>query len=97
MAKLHRDAHDLKGLQMAHVKSKVILDEGRDEEVAVVVTASQAKIERNTRPPASFLQQFRLELALQELIVRSLIDQNRGPGPAAVLDQRGRIVFPPAR
>ena len=68
---------------MASVESKVILDERRDEEIAVVVAVPEAQIERHTRPPACILQQLRLQLALDEGILRTLIDEYRRPGPAA--------------
>src|SRR3989441_2976490 len=82
-------------LQIACMESKVIFDEARDEEVAVVVTRLQAKIQGHACPPAGFLQQLGLELALQKLVVRALIDQERGSLPSAALDEGGRVVFPP--
>src|SRR5439155_26543070 len=82
-------------LQIARMESKVILDEARDEKVAVVVTCLQTKIQGDATSPAGFFQQLGLELALQKLVVRALIDQKRRPFPSAALDEGGRVVFPP--
>ena len=46
-AKLH--------LKISRVKSEVIFDEGRDEEVAVVIAFAQAKVARNAGPLAGIL------------------------------------------
>ena len=78
------------------MEPQVIFDERRDEEVAVVIAFAQAKVERNARPLAGVLQELRLQLALQELILRPLIDHDWRPGPAAIFDQRGCVVFAPA-
>src|SRR5689334_16675410 len=82
-------------LKMGGMKSKMVVDERRDEEIAVVVAIAQAKVQRNAAALTRCAQQFRLELAFDELIVRSLIDDDRGTGPTALFDQCGRIVVPP--
>ena len=56
------------------MESKVIFDEARDEEVAVVVALLQAKLDPHPGPPAGLLQQLGLELRLQERVVRPLVD-----------------------
>src|SRR2546429_971080 len=79
------------------MESKMIFDEARDEKVAVVVTRLQAKIQGDTTSPAGFFQQLGLELALQKLVVRALIDPKHRSLPAAALDEGARVVVPPER
>jgi len=54
----------------------MILNERRNEEVAVVVTVAQAQVERNAGAPTGFAQEFGLELRVQIWIGRPLIDQD---------------------
>jgi hypothetical protein len=58
-------------------------DEAGDEEVAVVVALAQAQVERHAGLRAGLAQQFRLELGVEELVFRALVDQQRRPLPAA--------------
>src|SRR5213078_1216213 len=76
-----RRARDSSSTDCARMESKMIFDEARDEKVAVVVTRLQAKIQGDTTSPAGFFQQLGLELALQKLVGRALIDQRSRPFP----------------
>src|SRR6185437_6712439 len=78
------------------MKSQVVLDECRNEEIAVVVAALQAQVQRNARSHARILEQIGPELTLEKRIARSLIDQDCRSGPAAIFDQCGSVVVPPA-
>src|SRR5438067_4887785 len=90
-------ARSATALKMGGMKPKMIFDKRRDEEVAVVVTVSQTKVERNAAALARFAQQLGFELAFDELIVGSLIDKYRRTAPAAVFDQCGGVVLAPSR
>src|SRR2546423_14737643 len=79
------------------MKSKMVLDERGDEEIAVIVAVLKSQLEWNAEIPTRGTQQFRLELAFEERIVGPLIDQYWRTCPAPVFNQRGRIVFPPTR
>jgi hypothetical protein len=73
----------------------MVLNESRNEEVAMVVTVAQAQIERDAGAPTRFAQEFGLELRFQKWIGRSLIDQDGRSSPAALFDERRRIVIAP--
>src|SRR6476620_10170775 len=79
------------------MKAQMVLDESRNEEVAMVVAVAQAQIERDAGTPTRFTQEFRLELRLEKWIHSTLIDQDKRSGPATLLDKRRRIVFAPPR
>src|SRR6185437_4848913 len=78
------------------MKSQVVLDECRNEEIAVVVAALQAQVQRDARSRARILEQIGPELALEKWVARSLINQDCRSCPAAIFDQRGCVVVPPA-
>jgi len=56
-------------LKVARVKPDMILDETRNEEIAVIVAGLHPQIERDTTVDARRSQQIRLELDFQELIL----------------------------
>ena len=70
-------------LRMPEEMAQVGFDEAGDEEVAVVVALAQAQLERHAGFRAGLVQQFRLELGVEELVFRALVDQQRRPLPAA--------------
>src|SRR5882672_2656179 len=82
--------------EVTRVESKMILDERRDEEIAVVVAVLPAQDKRHAGAGARFLQQLRLELVLEKRVLRPLIDQWGRTCPSARLDQRRGVVFAPA-
>src|SRR4051794_31338740 len=77
--------------------SQVVLYEGGDEEVAVVVAVAQPHVEADPGRTARFLEQLWLELSFDEAILSPLVDEDRGALPSAICDQRGRVVFAPCR
>jgi len=79
------------------MKAKMVLDEARNEEVAVAVFVLHPQLERDIALDARRAQQIRLELATREWVAGPLVDEERRPAPATVFDQRRRIVFPPSR
>src|SRR5439155_25769895 len=79
------------------VKSKVVFNERRDEEIAVVIAVPQSQIEGDSEISTRLPQQLRLELGLQERIAGSLIDKYWRTFPAPIFNQRRRIIFAPAR
>ena len=50
------------------MKAQVLVDERRDEVIAVVVAVAHPQVERDARTLAGFSQKLRLELALEEWI-----------------------------
>src|SRR5690349_16693482 len=68
---------DPDGSEMACMEAKVVLDEARDEEIAVIVTFPHPEFERHVPPTAGLFQELRLELSFQERIPGPLIDQER--------------------
>src|SRR5689334_14641470 len=86
---------DPDGSEMACMEAKVVLDEARDEEIAVIVTFPHPEFERHVPPTAGLFQELRLELSFQERIPGPLIDQERRSAPAPILDQRRRIIRAP--
>lgn len=61
------------------MKPEMVLDEAGYEEIAVIVTLSQAQIERHARAFASLAQQFRPKLGFEKLILRALSTRRGGP------------------
>ena len=78
------------------MKPQMILDERRDEEIAVVVAVAQPQVQRHACVFARLPQQLGLELAFEERIARALVDEQRRSAPAAIGDQRRRVVVAPA-
>src|SRR5688500_1631476 len=83
------------GLERARVMAQVIVHEGRDEEVAVVVALVDAQLERLSRAGACRLEELGLELALEELVAGPLVDEELAR-KRALREQRDRVVFGPA-
>jgi len=79
------------------VESQVLVDERRDEVVAVVVAFAHSQVEGDAGALACFAQKMRLELPLEESVACALIDEDRAAGIAGILDQRRRVVRAPCR
>ena len=77
-------------LQCRGVVRDVVADEAGDEVVAVVVARLQAQGQRVARLGSGSLQQFRLQLALQEFVRIALIDEQR-QRLACLPDQLDRV------
>src|SRR5258706_7085565 len=74
---------------------KVVFNEAGDEEIGVVIALLAAKRQRDARLCTSFLQQFRLQLRLEEIVRGALIDEEiRDPCP--VFDQGASVVVSPS-
>src|SRR3954452_23378814 len=83
------------GRQSLRMPPQMILDEGGDEEVGMVVTLLIAQGQREACGGAGLFEPFPPELALQKAIGRSLIDQDvRHPCPIG--NQRAGIVGAPS-
>src|SRR5688500_14708899 len=74
----------------------MVLDEGRDEIIAVVVAELHAEGEVDAGGAASVGEQLRAKLALEEIIGAALVDEDLRY-PRAVLDQGDRVVGAPGR
>ncbi len=72
----------------------VVVHEGRDEEVGVVVALAHVQCEPESRPSDTPLQQPGAQAVIEEGIGRALIDQKFGES-VAVRDQRGGVVAAP--
>jgi len=79
------------------MKPKMVLDETRNEEIAVVVAVLHPQLEGDIALVARRAQQVRLELDIQELVLGPLVDEERRPAPATVFDKRRCIVITPSR
>src|SRR5688572_33371817 len=69
--------------QRARVVAQVVLDEGRDEVVAVVVTRLAAQRQRVARVLAGLLEPLGHQLLLEERVRETLVHEYRGPAADA--------------
>jgi hypothetical protein len=83
-------------VQRASVVLEVIADEGLDEVVAVIVPGVAAQLELLAGVPARSLEEVRVELLGEELVVQTLVDEDRGAAPARS-DQLACVVGLPPR
>src|SRR4051794_5547309 len=70
---------------------QVILDEAGDEVVAVIVAFTPPQDQRLARLGARGLEPLRLELAVEELVAGTLIDEQRAAEALARAQQRDRV------
>src|SRR6185312_5114058 len=69
----------LLSVQDFRVMDQVVLHEGRDEVVAVVVAFMAPQLQRVTNFLRRFLEQVGMQLQLQELVRETLVDQDVRP------------------
>src|SRR5262249_41691228 len=81
-------------LQFLRMPMQMVAHEGRNEVIAVVISRLASQRQRDIGLAAGGLQQFRLELLLEEIIGLADVDQEAGK-LRAVLDQRHRVVAAP--
>ena len=82
-------------IEPRRMPAKMILHEGRNEVVAVVISALASQLERDIGLRTCTLQQFRAKLLFQERIGITNVDQEiRKSG--AVLNQRDGVVLAPS-
>ena len=84
-------------LKLSGVVPDVVGNKGRDEVVAVVVAAVPAQRQRLADGLAGRRDCFWMQLALQELVVQSLVDQDAGREGRALLacHQLAGVIFGP--
>src|SRR4030081_3406443 len=90
----HNKPWDNSGLEARGMPAQMVVHEGGDEVIAVIVTALAAQGERNVRFLAGSLQQLRAKLFGQERIGVAIVHQQIGKS-GSVLDQRDRIMPAP--
>src|ERR1700687_3009125 len=85
---------DRLSLQPRGMPAQMILHEGGNEVVAVVVAAVETKDEGDFRLRTCLLEQFQAKLLHQERVGIAAIDEKIGK-PGAVLDQRDGVMLAP--
>src|SRR5690606_16571057 len=80
------------GLRMV---AQVVVDEGLDEPVAVVVAVVPAQPQGLAGGTAGGLEALRLQLLRQEAVGHSLVDEDAAVEAVAVLHQGGGVVLAP--
>ena len=83
-------------VQMTRVKAQVLLDERRDEEVAVVVAFRMPQFERDAACSHASRSSSGLSWLSRNGSLVPWSTRSGGSAPAAIFDQRRRVVFAPA-
>ncbi len=71
---------------------QVVLDEGGDEEVGMVIAILHAQLHRLTARLRGCDERLRLQLLLKKAVRRALVDEDVAPRPGVALQQLARVV-----